>query len=704
MAAAPARHRPPPVVAQALAAPGRPMEPAARARVERRFGQDFSAVRIHDGALAAASARAIGARAYVLGPHVVLGPGAQAAERPAGEALLAHEMAHVVQQRAAAPAAAPEVGPPSSRQEAEAARPGAALTPVPRQLIQRAPEEGAAPAPAEEFSLGGPAVDVIGRSAFGARVWPFVRAMLEGAIGGLIAGDKAGRAQEAKDHLKGLMRPWNAARFAAGYAVGAVIGLVSPVTDLVKGLVGLVKLSASACEWMLKWSAAGVAASVERQQKLRKLLGRLGDLGEEFGKSLVAFAKDPVGTVSKLAGLVDQMMEASVAKAREIGARAAGAFYDFLKREFYELGRGVGEVVGMLVAQVLLLVFSQAIGNLLSKGGALLGKAAEFAAGKAAEVIAWARGAATWAVGAVRALVGGPLRMFEGLLGKAARVFEDLTALFSEAASALAAESRAAAGVGRGGGAEAATSGFAESRMVEKGRTTATTVAELKTPPVHPANVGKPPVPEAPPQPPKRTRVAQPETAADDLLREAEQELSPERFAQYRKTMERGEGILEEFESHGLPEARRADLLGREAELVRRSAEAGAARAPLHHVLSQNKRQAAWFAERGFEGEHSIHHYTIKTRGAWEHEVLHYGQRGGKEAASRAGLGPRTRFDWNSRIGDMIKRLEAAEKRLGRKMAREEVLAEVRKIMKDFGIERRVPHQYGSGKPSGRTW
>jgi hypothetical protein len=68
--------------------------------MEARFGQDFSAVRLHTDAAAARSAIAAGARAYTSQHHIVFGPQRYAPETPEGQRLLAHELAHVVQQRA----------------------------------------------------------------------------------------------------------------------------------------------------------------------------------------------------------------------------------------------------------------------------------------------------------------------------------------------------------------------------------------------------------------------------------------------------------------------------------------------------------------------------------------------------------------------------------------------------------------------------
>ena len=65
---------------------------------EPRLGHDFSQVRVHADERAAASARAVGALAYTAGSQIVFGAGRYAPESPAGRTLLAHELAHVIQQ------------------------------------------------------------------------------------------------------------------------------------------------------------------------------------------------------------------------------------------------------------------------------------------------------------------------------------------------------------------------------------------------------------------------------------------------------------------------------------------------------------------------------------------------------------------------------------------------------------------------------
>ena len=88
----------PPVVQEAVSSPGQPLDTETRAFMESRFGNDFADVRVHTGDKATASARSVGASAYTLGSDVVFGPGRYAPHTRSGRRLIAHELAHVVQQ------------------------------------------------------------------------------------------------------------------------------------------------------------------------------------------------------------------------------------------------------------------------------------------------------------------------------------------------------------------------------------------------------------------------------------------------------------------------------------------------------------------------------------------------------------------------------------------------------------------------------
>ena len=112
-------------VAETLRLPGQPLDRDTRAFMESRFQRDFSAVRVHTDALAAASADALQARAWTFGSHVAFAPGAYAPRMQAGRRLLAHELTHVVQhERAAAPVPSTSlnVSAPGDASEREAER------------------------------------------------------------------------------------------------------------------------------------------------------------------------------------------------------------------------------------------------------------------------------------------------------------------------------------------------------------------------------------------------------------------------------------------------------------------------------------------------------------------------------------------------------------------------------------------------------
>jgi outer membrane protein OmpA-like peptidoglycan-associated protein len=112
----------PPIVHEVLHSPGQPLDPDTRTFMEPRFGHDFSRVRVHTDTRAGESARAVNALAYTLGQDVVFGAGQYAPETTAGKRLLAHELAHTVQQgRGAILTRCPlEVGPLSDVCEHEA--------------------------------------------------------------------------------------------------------------------------------------------------------------------------------------------------------------------------------------------------------------------------------------------------------------------------------------------------------------------------------------------------------------------------------------------------------------------------------------------------------------------------------------------------------------------------------------------------------
>jgi hypothetical protein len=103
---------------------GAPMAADVAGFFGRRFGADFSDVRIHTDARAANLSTRLGARAFTYGRHVFFNSGQYKPDSEDGAKLIAHELTHTIQQQAviqlkADPAAAPRVtgrsGPKAQR-------------------------------------------------------------------------------------------------------------------------------------------------------------------------------------------------------------------------------------------------------------------------------------------------------------------------------------------------------------------------------------------------------------------------------------------------------------------------------------------------------------------------------------------------------------------------------------------------------------
>jgi outer membrane protein OmpA-like peptidoglycan-associated protein len=139
---------------------GKPLDQPIQAEMERAFGTDLSDVRIHDDAIARESAGEIDAEAFTHGDDIYLA-GNVSPETTDGKRLLAHELAHVVQQRRAHGRQPNAISKPGDRLEAEADQIAADAGAGRRVEVQAS---GATPAvqrqPAEQ-SLGEKALDFL---------------------------------------------------------------------------------------------------------------------------------------------------------------------------------------------------------------------------------------------------------------------------------------------------------------------------------------------------------------------------------------------------------------------------------------------------------------------------------------------------------------------------------------------------------------
>jgi hypothetical protein len=93
---------------------GSPLDAYTREYMESRFGYDFSKVKIHTGEIASRSSNALNALAYTVGNDIVFGEGQYKPNTLEGKRLLAHELAHTIQQRSGLEVQRQVYGPPQA--------------------------------------------------------------------------------------------------------------------------------------------------------------------------------------------------------------------------------------------------------------------------------------------------------------------------------------------------------------------------------------------------------------------------------------------------------------------------------------------------------------------------------------------------------------------------------------------------------------
>ncbi|WP_439578155.1 eCIS core domain-containing protein [Elioraea sp.] len=121
-------------VRTALSEPGQALRPADAGFFGARLGAGLDDVRVHDGPTADRAARSVGARAFALGNALVFARGEYRPDTPKGRQLLAHELAHVVQDEGGSairrqPAPAPRTRVVAEQGVTVFVRPSCATTP-----------------------------------------------------------------------------------------------------------------------------------------------------------------------------------------------------------------------------------------------------------------------------------------------------------------------------------------------------------------------------------------------------------------------------------------------------------------------------------------------------------------------------------------------------------------------------------------------
>lgn len=417
-----------------------------RERMESQFGEPFDHVRVYRGADADRAARTVHARAFTIGSDIVLGSNADR------EDVIAHELAHVAQQRDAHPSAAVALAPSHSPLEAQAHTASSrvmsggdagVLSAAPVQTIQRLDaatktESDETTDPDAHVSLGSMddrSVDYVMSELVGSGGWHLVREIIRGFVGANAEAERSGRKAAIGSHLAKIMDSSSEMfDFGGGFLKGLVLGLVSPITDLFHLIKGGITLLYDGCNFLIeKAMDAYFSEPGEIRKRAGAVMEHLTNAGARAIEGIAAFLEHPLDGLEQLGEMMDALAAATLSKARGIGRSAAQSLMEIGELPAAELGEKIGYIVGAVAVQILMMVFTQAIGNALSAAGRAFAKGAQFVAGKVSTMLRAAMGVARSMMTAIKQLGGSVMKFFKGAADELAKVLEEAAAFFDTA-------------------------------------------------------------------------------------------------------------------------------------------------------------------------------------------------------------------------------------------------------------------------------
>jgi hypothetical protein len=379
-----------------LRMPGQPLDPETRAFMEPRFGYDFSHVRVHTDGKSAESARAVNAVAYTVGQDVVFSTGNFAPDNKQGKKLLAHELAHVVQQRHVTSLARFTISSPSSADERAADMAAAqvvtgqrvsSLNTASSSAIQR---ETATDKPSPKLSrLQSIVIDTVATTVTAGN--QTLRGLLAATLRGLVleaeAQVEAGKGERFLERVKELLKsPSQMLEFYLHYLWGLVKGIFSPITglfDLAKLGVQLIGMQAHIMQ--AAWSQREVLA-----QEAGTIAQNFSALGGKAKKAISAFLDNPKETIKALSKWLDAQGSMIEQRAEAAGHSIGQAVFSSLEKPWSAIGDTVGEVIGTVLVNLALFIFTEGIGNAIVQIASKLGELGSVLSkmGKAAQLFA----------------------------------------------------------------------------------------------------------------------------------------------------------------------------------------------------------------------------------------------------------------------------------------------------------------------------
>ena len=374
----------PPLVHQVLRLPGQSLDGETRRWAEPAFGQNFGHVRIHRGEQAEASAQSIQAKAYTVGSQIVLGPGASSG--PQYKLLMAHELAHVVQQQGVTP------------------------------FVQR--EEDANPVSSLD-DLKKRYESTISRNRKPGDTSGVVQQLADAFLRGFLL-EMNGHTGESFDVMiqkfdEFLKSPQQLLEAPLQYLLGAVEGFFSPVTEIFGAARGMLEfLVRLQVGLMISQPLPGMPSPLV--EAVSALLPRMLAINAKFHIAVGQLISHPADTLSKLGIILTVASPESLAVAENGGRKLAADILAKARASIPEQARVIGHAVGVTAVNAALLALTEGVGNAIVKVAARLGKVAS----------AWSGGGK--AVNGFRKIVlllselikelGGSIAKLEALLGK----------------------------------------------------------------------------------------------------------------------------------------------------------------------------------------------------------------------------------------------------------------------------------------------
>ena len=262
--------------------------------------------------------------------------------------------------------------------------------------------------------------------------------------------------------------------FAVAFLKGVVFGFGHEVW----GIVELLALPIRLLEWLYRQTAATIENWDAIASRVPTVRDRFARAAARVGDEILKALRDPRTALTQLDELVDTMIRSGLDKANQWGQEAVDEALGFLEQPFAEVGEKVGHVVGQILFNVLLLVGTEAIGNLIKWGAGLAGRLTRVVVGVVADVVA-----------AIRSFISGVIRWIRGVGRSILSFLADSWRLVTEAleaveelfASVRVAETTGGVRVPVSAASEASETGLLASSIEggAPGRTTMTTVEEL---------------------------------------------------------------------------------------------------------------------------------------------------------------------------------------------------------------------------------